>query len=274
MKQLNRKTWVIIAAVAGFIVLVAAVLALLYVNVWAQPGKQDFSDASVRAKKISDQGASKSLGEFITKVNEQSRAGVTQPKLAESAAEQKKKIDGLLASRSKLGEELGSSIVMRDEQVKKAYDTYMAQEKKYYTYTKGYSDIYPAYRSSFTTCLKVFEIVGKAGTNVTDYAGLQRTASKPCFADLDIVASSPITPLANYAKEFKRIINERQKVFDQLEKKTLAEDAAGTRIKELGNDYTKNNPVEALNEFVKDAGFNGELNNFIKLLDDKAKAAK
>lgn len=272
MKQMNRKTLII--AVVAALVAVAGILAILYFAVWQQPGKKDFSDAKTKTEKISTYSGSALLGDFITKVNEQSRAGVVQPKLAESASAEKKKVDDAIDTRARLAKEVESSLVMRDKDVKKAYDTYIAQEAKYGSYIKGYAATYPAYKSSFATCVKVFQINDEAGEDVTKYAALHRAAAKACYEDLDIVAKSAVTPLAEYGKEFKRIVTERQKVFDGLEKKTYDTDKAGDRIKQLGADYTKANPSEALSKFVKEASFNGELNDLIKLLDDKAKAAK
>lgn len=274
MKQLNRKTLIIVGSVVGALVLIGALLSVLYIAVWKQPSKQDFTTAYTQAKEISDYGASKQLSDLVTKVNEQVRAGVMQPKLGESVTAEKKKVDDLIGKRTALNEKLKASIVLRDEQVKKSYDTYAAQETKYATYMKGYAATYPSYRSSLATCLKPFQINDAAGTNVTKYAALHRTAAVECYKDLDVVMKSKVAPLAEYGKEFKRILTERQKVFDGLEKKTLDNDKAGDRIKELGDQFTKISPADKLQEAVKDASFNGELNDLIKLLDDKAKAAK
>lgn len=271
MKQLSRKTWIIIGSAAG-VAIIAATLAVLYFTVWAEPSKQDFTDAKSKAEKIATYSGSSLLGTFVTKINEQSRAGLTQQKLVDSASDEKKNVVDAVTARSELAEELKGSLVVRDEQVKTVFDTYAAKEAKYRTYIVGYTDAYPAYRSSFATCIKVFQINDQAEENITKLAGRHRTASGPCFKDLDVVAKSPITPLADYAKEFRRILNERQKTFDGIEKKTLDTTEAGQRIRELGNEYTKNDPTKALQKFVDESRFDGELNDLIKLLDDKAKA--
>ena len=273
MKRLTQKQWILIA-IGTVVIAVIALLAVLYVNVWAQPTKQDFTAAKADAEQIATYSGTKLLGEFVTKVNEQSKAGKAQQSLNDSVAAEKKKVIDAVAARQSLAENIESSRVVRDKDIKKSFDTYAAQEAKYRTYIKGYVDTYPAYKSSFATCIKVFQISEEAKKNLTKIAALHRTAAKPCFKDLDIVATSPITPLANYAKEFKRIIMERQKVFDGLEKKTLDIQVANDRIKQLGADYSKNNPAEALQKFVDDARFNGELNALIDALESKAKAAK
>lgn len=272
MKQLNRKTW-IIGGVAGLLAL-AAIITALYLMVWAPPTKQDFTESKAKAEKIATYSGSQLLNAFVVKINEQSRAGLTQQKLADSASQEKKKVVDAVNARAELAEELKASRVMRDEQVKKAYDTYAAKEEEYRNYITGYVEAYPAYKSSFDTCIKVFQINDEAGDNLTKFAGLHRTASKPCFEDLATVKKSSVTPLANYAKEFERIINERQKTFDGLEDKTLDTDKAGSRIKELSAEYSKNDPTEALQKFISDSRFDGELNELIKLLDNKAKATK
>jgi len=272
MKQMNRKTLMIVGLIA--LAAIAGILTILYFALWQQPSKQDFADANKKADKISTYSGSALLGDFITKVNEQSRAGVVQPNLAESASAEKKKVDDAINARASLAKEVKSSLVVRDKDVKKAFDTYAAQEAKYDSYIKGYAATYPAYKSSFATCVKVFQINDQAGEDLTKYAALHRQAAEPCLEDLAIVAKSAVTPIAEYGKEFKRIVTERQKVFDGLEKKTYDTDKAGERIKQLGSDYTKANPAEDLSKFVKEASFNGELNDLIKLLDDKAKAAK
>lgn len=273
MKRLTRKQWIFVAV--GAVVVVAAVLlAVLYVNVWAQPTKQDFTAAKADAEKIATYSGTKLLGEFVTKVNEQSKAGKAQQALTDSVAAEKKKVIDAVAARQSLAEDIESSRVVRDKDIKKSFGTYAAQEAKYRTYLTGYAETYPAYKSSFTTCVKIFQLSEEAKKNLTKIAALHRAAAKPCFEDLDTVAASPITPLANYAKEFKRIIMERQKVFDALEKKTLDIQVANDRIKQLGADYSKNNPAEDLQKFVDDARFNGELNALIDALDSKAKATK
>lgn len=272
MRQLNRNAWIIGGVIA--VILAAALIAILYLSFWAPPTKQDFADAKATAEKITTYSGSTLLGEFIAKVNQQSSAGLIQQKLVDATADEKKKVVDAVNTRKVLAKKLQASRIVRDEQVKKAYDTYAAKEEKYRTYIVGYADTYPAYKSSFSTCIKVFQINDQASNNITKLAGLHRAAAKPCLEDLDAVAKSTITPLADYAKEFRRIINERQKVFDGIEKKTLDTDEAGDRISELGADYTKNNPVEALQKFVKDSRFNGELNALIKVLDDKVKTTK
>lgn len=272
MKQLNRKTW-IIGGVAGLLAL-AAIITALYLMVLAPPTKQDFSDAKAKAEKITTYSGSQLLSTFVVKVNDQSRAGLTQQKLADSAAAEKKEVVDAITARAELAEELQASRVVRDEQVKKAYDTYAAKEAKYRNYIIGYTHAYPAYKSSFATCIKVFQINDGAANDITKLAGLHRTAAKPCIEDLTSVEKTSITPLASYAKEFHRIINERQKTFDGIEKKTLDTDKAGDRITELGADYSKNDPTEALQKFISGSRFDGELTELIKLLDTKAKAAK
>lgn len=274
MKQLNRKTWIIIGSAVAGVAVIAAVLLGLYFAVWAQPSKQDFEAASKTAKEISNTGASKELTALVTKANQEIRAGKVQPALTEAVAAEKKKVDDLVAKRATLNETLKGSIVQRDEEIKKSYDTYVAQEAKYSRYMTGYAASYPYYRSSLSTCLKPFQINDKVSNDVTKYAALHKEASVDCYEDLDLLLKSSIKPIADYGKEFKRIIGERQKVFDQLEEKTLDTSKAGARIKELGNDFTKNDPTQGLQDAVKDAGFNGELDKLIKLLDDKAKAAK
>lgn len=273
MTQLNRKTRIILVGAAGLLA-VAAIIVALYLMVWAPPTKQDFTDAKASAEKITTYKGSELLSKFVVKINEQSRAGLTQQKLADSAAEEKKKAVDAVTARAELAKELQASRIVRDEQVKKTYDTYAAKEAKYRVYITGYADVYPAYKSSFDTCVKVFQINDGAANDLTKLAGLHRTASKTCFEDLAIVEKSSITPLANYAKEFHRIIDERQKTFDGIEKKTLDTDKAGDRIKELGADFSKNDPTEALQKFISESRFDGELTALIKLLDDKAKAAK
>ena len=272
MKQLNRKAWIAIAV--GVVVLIAAIVALLYFTMWANPTKQDYVDAKAKAEKIATYSGSELLSAFVVKTNEQSRAGLTQQKLADSVGDEKKKVADAISARATLAEELKNNIVVRDEDVKKAYDIYASKEAKYRSYISGYTEAYPAYRSSFATCIKVFEINDQAKDNLTKLAGLHRSASKDCFVDLAAVEKTSITPLVDYAKEFRRIINERQKTFDGIEKKTLDTSEAGKRIKELGNEYSENDPTEALQKFVTESRFDGELNALIAVLDTKAKAVK
>lgn len=272
MTQANRKTWIL--GGAAVVILATALLAFLYLSFWAPPSRQDFADAKATAEKITTYSGSALLGDFVQKVNQQNGADLSWQELAEVAANEKKKVVEAMNARKKLAEKLQASPIVRDEQVKKAHDVYAAKEAEYRTYILGYADTYPAYKSSFTTCIKVFQINDQAGGVITKLAGLHRTAAKPCLEDLNVVAKSPITPLADYAKEFRRIINERQKVFDGIEKKTLDTDEAGDRITQLGADYTKNNPVSALQKFIKDSLFDGELDALIKLLDEKVKTTE
>lgn len=272
MKQLNRKTAIIGAA--AVIAVIAALVTALYFTLWMGPSKQDFSDAKAKADKIKTYNGSTLLTDYARIINTERRAGTTGDELINAGSAEKKKVLDAINSRAELAEQISKSRVVRDESVKKVFDTYYAQEQKYDAYIEGYANVYAYYISSFGTCVKAFQINDAAGTDLTKYAGLHRTAAKPCLQDLSTVAKSSITPLANYAKEFTRIINERQKVFDGLEKKTLDSKAASDRIKELGNDYSKNDPVEALQKFVKEAGFDGELNKLIDTLDEKAKASE
>ena len=81
-------------------------------------------------------------------------------------------------------------------------------------------------------------------------------------------------PLAEYAKEFTRIVNGRQKAFDGIANGTIDPSAASVTIKELGAAVTENDPTEELTALSKEASFNGELDSLIKVLGEKAEQAK
>jgi hypothetical protein len=270
----NKKKVTLIGAIVAAIVLIGAIGYGIWAMFLAPPTKQDFTDAKATMDEVVTHRGSVGLNDFYAKTVERARAGDSQDKLIESTKAERDKTLETLEKRHALIDELRGSRILRDQEVKKAFDTFDARETRYSNYIRDYMNAFPPYRSSFITCIKVFQINDNAANNLTVLAGRHRTAAKPCLEDLDALAKSPITPYANYAKEFARIIRERQKVFDGIENKTLAEKPAGDRLQQLANDYSKNDPTDGIKKYGEEAVFTDEIKNFRELIDKKIEQTK
>ena len=269
MPTTSKRNALRIAAIIAGIIAVIGVAYAVWAVFLSPPTKQDFAEAKAKTEQIKKYSGTTLLREFHFKVVAQARDGASQQKLVEASNPEKQKTLDALSSRAKLASEVGDSRVLRDEQTKKAYDTYLARENRYAKYIKDYLDAFPAYRSSFVTCIDVFQVTKKT-TDDKALADLHADAAKDCLVDLNNLAKSPITPLANYGKEFNRIIVERQKVFDGVENGSLPTAKASATIKKLSEDYSRNDPTEGFNKYGEEALFNGELNSLIDVLKKKA----
>lgn len=252
----------------AFIVLIAGL-------VWwfMPPSKSDFAAAKATAEKIKQYKGTTLFREYATAVSTASKEGKSYDQVIEATSSQKTKLLDALNSRSENAEKLKSSRALRDKDVEAAYATYEAKEKKYAAYLRGYADAYPSFMSSFRTCNEVFQIT-KQTKDSKAYAGLHRQAAQGCLKDLSVLSKTSNKPLTEYANEFTRIVNGRQKAFDGLADGTLGQNAASATIQELGAAVTKNDPTDELSALSKGASFNGELNNLIKVLGEKAEQAK
>lgn len=252
-----------------------ALLALIAGLVWwfMPPGKNDFALAKATAEKIAQYKGTTLFREYASVVSAASKEGKSYEQILEASSSQKTKLLDALNSRSENAAKLESSRVLRDKDVEAAYTTYATQEKKYAAYLRSYADAYPAYMSSFYTCDKVFQIT-KQTQDVKAYAGLHKQAAQNCLKDLSVLSKTSSKPLVEYAKEFTRIVNGRQKAFDGVADGSVSTKAAVATMQELGADLTKNDPTDELTTLSKEASFNGELNSLIKVLGEKAEQAK
>lgn len=265
---MNRKNILIAVSV---VLVVAVALVVSYLTFWAPPSKQDFATAKEDGIKISSYEGSKLLQSYVAAVNKNADAGQTGEKLYASVSAERDKLHEAIMSREELSEKIAKSPVTRDEEVMTAYTTYNTQELKYAAYMHDYPELYPYFKSSFTTCLNTFKVISET-KDLNKLVEAHDKAAKPCLEDLSKVEASPIKPLAEYATEFKRIINERRKAFDAYNKQEIDTAGVGARIKELSNEFSKLDPAPGLKEYVAEARFNGELNDFIDLLGKKAES--
>lgn len=266
MPTIQKKKIIVILSVIIFMIGAGWVVWAIFL---APPTKQDFTQATQKAEKIKTYSGTTLLREFYIKTVDKAREGVAQQALVKATSGEKKKTIDALNSREKLMNEIGESRVIRDKDIKKKFDTYQARENRYSKYIKDYLNAFPMYRSSFTTCIDVFEVTKKT-TDENELAKLHADASKDCTKDLDTLAKSPITPFAGYAKEFNRIITERQKVFDGVKDGSVSIPDASTKIKKLGEDYSRNDPTDDLNKYGEQSLFKGELNSLIDTLKKKS----
>jgi hypothetical protein len=150
----------------------------------------------------------------------------------------------------------------------------LARETRYSKYIRDYLDAFPMYMSSFDTCIDVFGVTRNV-QDVTTIAAAHTSASKDCLQDLSVLKSSKITAFADYGSGFEKIIVERQKIFDSLARKEInADKSTSDKIAKLGDDYSKINPTQAIQDYGKAAVFNGELNKLIEVLGNKETLAK
>ncbi len=269
MPVTSKKRTLLIAGAAVGIIALIAVGYIVWTIFLAPPSKQDFADAKNKAEKITEYSGTTLLREFYVKVGAEARKGVSQQKLVQASNPEKQKTINALKSRAKLAKEIEGSRVLHDAETKKVFASYSAREDRYSKYIQDYLEALPMYESSFLTCADVFQIT-KMTTDEKQLAKVHKAASIDCVQDLTTLAKSPIPPFANYAKEFKRIIVERQKVLDGIQDGTLSTEKASAKVKELSADFSRNNPTNDIKKYGEEAVFNGELNNLIKVLTEKS----
>lgn len=267
---MNRTKWILLAVTA--LVILGALFAALYFALWAPPSKQDFTEAKADAQKIAAQKASESLRSYALAVSDSSRAGKQGTELAAAGSEHKKATLQALAERMNLAKNLQDSRVLRDEEVKAAYDIYWQREQKYSRYVQGYAESFPVFSSSLKTCGKVFT----ATRDVADpnqFASKHTEVSKDCLTDLGALDKTTIPPYAEYAKTMRSVVVDRQKAFDDLASSKITVRDLTARIKKANEPIATIDPSSKVATFAKESFFNGELNKLIALLDKKAQKA-
>lgn len=239
---------------------------------FAPPTSADYKTAATNAESISEVSALDALESYQAAATTAIQEGKKQDALIADIANKKQATEAALVKRQEYADKIADSRVMRDDEVQKLADTYLSTEKKYAAYVRDDMAAYPYFLSSLYTCQKTFDIESKAGTK--GYAEVHKQASVDCLADLNKLTSSPITPFADYATEFKRIIAGRQKIFDDVaaDKTTLID--ALDDIRAFAEASRKNNPVAGYKQYIKDNSFQGtELKDLYDLLEKKAAQA-
>ncbi|HEY1085974.1 MAG TPA: hypothetical protein VGE34_04600 [Candidatus Saccharimonadales bacterium] len=267
---MTKKTkLLLIGGIAGFILLFGVILLTLWLTLWMPPSKEDFTDAKKTAEKIVSYEGLKQVNAFITATNAQSKAGKTGQALIDSVKTEREKALEAVDNRSNLADELSKSKVLRDADVKKLFDVYFPIEDRYGKYITNYVNEYPVYLTSSVSCVKPFNL-GAAGKTIKQLAELHETYGKTCLADLAKLEKSPIPAYVKYAKEFKAVINERQKALDGVATGSMTDAAAAKHINTTNARYLTIWPTDEMKKYRKSQTFSGELKKLIEVLGQKA----
>lgn len=262
----------LIGGITGGAVVIGAVLLVLWLTVWSLPTKEDFVAAKKDAETIANHSALSEVGKFITATNAQYNAGKTGQALVEAGRAERDEAIEIADKRSRLAERLDKSKVLRDAEVKKAYEVYAPIEVRYRAYVHNYTNEYPVYLTSTASCRKTFNL-NAAGKSYKQLAKLHATYMKPCLADLAKLETSPIAPYVTYAKEYKDLVDDRQETLVGLANGTMTITAATKRLSAENEKYFTIYPQEEMKKYRKQQVFNGELKKLIKLLEKKAEQA-
>lgn len=264
---MSRKAKIILISVAG-VLAVGVIAAVLYLTLWMPPTKQDFTDAKKDAEKIIEYKGLTQVNDFIKVINKQYYAGKTGQELADSAKKERDQAVNAANKRAELAEKLSKSRVLRDAEVKKLYDVYAPIEVTYGAFIRNYTTEYPKYMTSAASCSKTFKL-GAANKSFAQIAETHAEYRKVCLKDLAVLEKSPITPYVAYAKEFKALVNERQKIFDDIVSKDLTLKNAIPKIEASNKKYDSIWVQEEMKEYRKKQVFDGELQALTDLLDKK-----
>ncbi len=240
----------------------------IWMAFFAPPSSTDYKNAARHVEAISDISPSEALEEYQAAATTAIKEGKTQEELQAAITQQKQATEAALAKRQEYADKIAASRVMRDDEVKKVADVYFATEKTYAKYIRDDIAAYPYFLSSLYTCKKTFDIASE--TSIKGYAEVHKKASVDCLYDLNKLTSSPITPFADYAIEFKRIVNGRQKIFDDIAAGKTSYIDSLEKIKALAEASRENNPVAGYQKYIEDNSFKGnELKDIYVLLEKK-----
>ncbi len=268
---MTKKTKLLLAGgIAGAILLIGGVILTLWLAVWMPPSKDDFVKAKKDAEKIIEYSGLTQMNAFGDAMNVQYRKGKTGQELVDATKQERQKTLEAVDNRAKLAEQLRGSRVLRDAEVKKAYDAYAPIEVTFDAYVRNYVNEYPKYLTSVVSCSKPFNLGVEAKT-LKEAAQVHGKYGKICLEDLARLEKSPLPPYVTYAKEFKAMINERQKVLDGFANGTIKAKDATPRITATNEKYRTIWPNDKLKEYRKSQLFNGELKKLTEVLAKKAK---
>lgn len=251
-------------------VLLVVVLITLWLTVWAPPSQQDFKDARATVTTI-DESYDKiddAYQKYFREVRFGFAGGKTRDTVVEESAAEKRAYIEAMSSHKAATKSLAESKAYRDTDVAKAFDVFMAKDKTYVANLDGF--VYPilAFRSSLTTCDDVYKVATAGFPKLI--ASQHKEASKDCLADLDETAKSKPGPLAKYGKKVAELVRERQVAFDKAASGEMSLEDSAKRIKELGNEYGRLDPLGEVNKNAKSLTFAAELDALEKVLDRKA----
>lgn len=268
---MNKKVAFMLAGgITAAILLIGVVILALWLTLWMPPSKEDFAAAKKDAEKIVDYNGLTQMNKFTGAVNTQYRAGKSGQALVDATNTERQTALEAVDNRARVAEQLGKSRVLRDVEVKKAYDVYAPVEASFGAYVRNYINEYPKYMTSVVSCTKAFNL-SAAGKTYKQLAETHATYKKTCLEDLAILEKSPLDPYRAYAKEFKDVVNERQTVLDGVANKTMATATAVKRLTAANQKYLTIWPHEELKEYRKKQSFSGQLKKLIEILGKKEK---
>ena len=269
----KQKKLLLAGGIAGAIALIGMVLLVLWLTLWTPPSKQDFAAAKKTADKIIEYQGTVELGKFTAAMNAEYRAGRSGQAALDAASDERQRAVNAADSRAKLAEQLRASKALRDPEVKKAFDTYASVEATYGAYIRNFASEYPKYMESAMSCMKVFKLSPES-KSYKEIAEAHAATNKACLNDLAKLEKSPLPPYVAYAKEFKGVVNERQKVFDGLANNTVTPTAAVKRIAATNDKYRTIWPQDEVDKYRKTQTFDGELKKLADVLGEKASKSK
>jgi hypothetical protein len=143
-KKSNKMLFIILGAVGGGLILLAIIGWIVYTMLFAV-SKADYAEAA----KVMNNVQSKAAMAYsdVSQLSYVSTSG-TQTKVKNDVASARASIDALKAENNKLKDVRA----LRDSDVKKAYDTYMAQFAKFGTYSSGILDSMEKLFPALKTC--------------------------------------------------------------------------------------------------------------------------
>jgi hypothetical protein len=268
-----RNKMLIGGAVLAAVIL--AVVAVLWVTVWSVPGKQDFKAAQTSLSGI--EASATPIGTdfqaYLSDVSASFNSGKLYDQTVKSTAKSKQRLDAALASHEKKVTDLGTAKAMNDGSVKKAYEAFVAQDKKYIAFTREYADTYARFRSAFLTCNAIFDVTSTK-RSLSDIAKQHKQVAQPCLSDLKALSSSKLAPITDFSKKFTAVVTSRQSAFDQGASGKLSEDEVLQRIQKADADVRNIDPVSGIEKARSNASVAKEVTALKDVLKKKIDQAK
>lgn len=221
----NSKLIAILACVT--VLIVGAILLTLYVTVWSKPNKDDFAQAYTEAKSL--ESSYNAIADASKKYTEELKQ---TPEINSNSVVVKSYSKALTGHQAKMTA-FADQKALSDQDVKKVYDTFMSQDKKYIAYTNGYIGL----RKSLAVCVSIFDVV----TNNNSFEAIATTHKKilqKCSPILKDLEKSSVKVFSDYGKGFNAVVTERQKTLDSIADGSLSSEAGADKIDELGKKFT------------------------------------
>jgi hypothetical protein len=219
-----KKNSKLLIVLGSSVVLVAVVLAALWLTLWAQPGVQDYQAAhkTAHTAETSYPAIKKTFTAYIGSLPALYKKGFTPEDVDAFSKKDREAFNGAVRTHTENVKAIENEKALRDDEFKRLYDTYAEKELANVEYLASYASANTLYSSATNyTCADIY--TASRGIETDDqkkfyeqYAANTISYAEDCLKDLKELKSSTNKPFSVYGTAYEKMINSRKTAVEQL----------------------------------------------------------